>query len=303
MIEIEFTNVAPMTSVQDAGRPGMLRHGVAASGPMDHSAYLRAGALLGNSAATCIEFGAGRVAFRVTGGPVRAAFCGGDFDLRIFSAAQGWESAVDLADGDEVVISPGSWGNWGLLRFDREIDVPHVLCSRATNLIAGLGGYAGRCLRIGDKVRFAENGAEHTAPPPHESVQPSGPTIRVIWGIHADLFSGQTREALLTQPFVVSSKLDRMGIQLTDKFGVFSSQTHLSLVSDVVVPGDIQILGDGTPVVLMRDHQPSGGYPRIATVIGPDIDRLAQMRPGSEVRFASVTVDRAQSVLRSGGPA
>ena len=64
-------------------------------------------------------------------------------------------------------------------------------------------------------------------------------------------------------------------------------------MSDAIVPGDIQILGDGTPIVLMRDHQPTGGYPRIATVISADIDRFAQLRPGTEVTFQPVTVAKA----------
>ena len=67
-------------------------------------------------------------------------------------------------------------------------------------------------------------------------------------------------------------------------------------MSDAIVPGDIQILGDGTPIVLMRDHQPTGGYPRIATVITADIDRFAQLRPGSPVAFRPVSVDHAHQL-------
>ena len=76
-------------------------------------------------------------------------------------------------------------------------------------------------------------------------------------------------------------------------------QRVLSLVSDAIVPGDIQILGDGTPIVLMRDHQPTGGYPRIATIISADLDRFAQLRPGAPVAFAPVTVEHAHLLLRS----
>ena len=65
------------------------------------------------------------------------------------------------------------------------------------------------------------------------------------------------------------------------------------------MPGDIQILGDGTPIVLMRDHQPTGGYPRIATIISADLDRFAQLRPGSPVAFEPVTVEHAHALLRS----
>ena len=90
-----------------------------------------------------------------------------------------------------------------------------------------------------------------------------------------------------------------MGVRLDDPAGVFADASALSLVSDAIVPGDIQILGDGTPIVLMRDHQPTGGYPRIGTIISADLDRLAQLRPGHDVSFQPVTVEHARQILRS----
>ena len=126
--------------------------------------------------------------------------------------------------------------------------------------------------------------------------------IRVVWGLHAELFSPEIRAGMLQASFQISTKLDRMGVRLEDKGGVFTDATILSLVSDAIVPGDIQILGDGTPIVLMRDHQPTGGYPRIATIITADLDRFAQLRPGSSVAFTSVSVDHAQRILRSVQP-
>jgi allophanate hydrolase subunit 2 len=88
-----------------------------------------------------------------------------------------------------------------------------------------------------------------------------------------------------------------MGVRLTDTAGVFATAPILSLVSDAVVAGDIQILGDGTPIVLMRDHQPTGGYPRIATVISADLDRFAQLRPGTPLAFAPVTLHKAREIF------
>ncbi|MDB5588046.1 MAG: biotin-dependent carboxyltransferase family protein, partial [Devosia sp.] len=122
--------------------------------------------------------------------------------------------------------------------------------------------------------------------------------IRILWGLHADLFDASIRGAFAGTPFTISSSLDRMGVRLADVAGIFRAQRRLTLVSDAIVPGDIQILGDGTPIVLMRDHQPTGGYPRIATIITADLDRFAQLRPGSAVAFTSVSVNHAQNVLR-----
>ena len=96
-----------------------------------------------------------------------------------------------------------------------------------------------------------------------------------------------------SEVLAMSSNLDRMGVRLLDPARVFRAQRRLTLVSDAIVPGDIQILGDGTPTVLMRDHQPTGGYARIATIVTADLDRFAQLRPGSEVRFRPVTLEHA----------
>ena len=96
------------------------------------------------------------------------------------------------------------------------------------------------------------------------------------------------RQRFAETSFRVSTQLDRMGVRLADATGLFREQRRLTLVSDFIVPGDIQILGDGTPIVLMRDHQPTGGYPRIATIVDADFDRFAQMRPGTAVSFRPV---------------
>ena len=96
------------------------------------------------------------------------------------------------------------------------------------------------------------------------------------------------RQRFIESPFRVTTSLDRMGVRLEDPAGLFVDQRRLSLVSDAIVAGDIQILGDGTPIVLMRDHQPTGGYPRIATILSGDLDRFAQMRPGTELMFRPV---------------
>ena len=90
-----------------------------------------------------------------------------------------------------------------------------------------------------------------------------------------------------------------MGARLDDAGGVFAAPRRLSLVSDAIVAGDIQILGDGSPIVLLRDHQPTGGYPRIATVISADLDRFVQLRPGTDVRFEPVTVEKAQAAMKA----
>lgn len=263
---------------------------------MDWAAFQRAA--LGDGSSAGIEFTTAGLAFQVEGGDLGVGLDGGAFSLRRNGEPVSWPARMVLADGDEVDVTPGAAGNYGYLRFDRELAINPVMGSRSTSSIAGLGGYQGRALKEGDRLDFA---APLEAVPEETGIVPArlvdGP-IRVTWGLHADRFTPALRERFAEATFRISGQIDRMGARLVDGTGVFTEQAALSLVSDAIVPGDIQVLGDGTPIVLLRDHQPTGGYPRIATVIGADLDRFVQLRPGSDVRFEPVTLERAHAALR-----
>lgn len=265
MTTMTILRAGPLTTLQDRGRFGMLRYGISASGPMDRTAFATASAELGRFGRTALEHTQG-LRFSVDG-PLRVAF----------------PEVADLAAGDEIEIPPPP-GNYGYVRFDRDMALSFVLGSTSTNVTVGLGGHEGRALRQSDRIAFSEL-ATGTDEPIGE---PSSGPFRIMWGLHAAHFPATTRLQLPLATFRVTNRLDRMGVTLDDTTGLFRDSRQLSLVSDAIVPGDIQILGDGTPIVLMRDHQPTGGYPRIATIIDEDLDRFAQVRPGGEIRFQPV---------------
>ncbi|RMH45047.1 MAG: urea amidolyase, partial [Alphaproteobacteria bacterium] len=97
----------------------------------------------------------------------------------------------------------------------------------------------------------------------------------------------------VSRPFRVSRLRDRMGIRLEPEAGPLPAEAGLRILSDAVCPGDIQIGGDGMPTVLMADHQPTGGYPRIGTVIGADLPALAQVPTGAEIALVPTDIDEA----------
>ena len=299
MTAIRITRASPLTTLQDAGRFGYLRHGISASGPMDRAAYNRAGTWLGGAGSTAIEFTRTGIGLAVEGGSLAASCDGGSFSLHHNGKAMNWPARLTLQDGDVVEIAPGADGNYGYIRFDHEVDVPLLLGSRSTNLVAGLGGLEGRALRKGDRLELGAQSKRAMSQHPR-AVGTEPLPIRFIWGLHADLFGEDVRQSFVVGSFVVSQRIDRMGARLEDRTGVFAGSPILSLVSDAVVPGDIQILGDGTPIVLMRDHQPTGGYPRIGTVIEADLDRMVQLRPGAEVSFEPIRLSKAHALLTAG---
>ncbi len=290
-----FDRVGPLTTIQDGGRHGMLAHGISASGPMDRVAYDRAGLRAGAIGGAAVEFTRAGLAAQLLEGSLRLGWDGGAFSVLINGVAADWPGGANMVAGDRIEITPGSAGNYGYLRFGAKADLPTVLGSVATSTRAGIGGLDGRTLRAGDVLHFVGAGLEPAAP---AGIEPEGGSLRFIWGLHAEHFAPSLREKFVTARFRVSTMLDRMGVRLLDGEGVFEGQSILSLVSDPILPGDLQILGDGTPIVLMKDHQPTGGYPRIGTVITADMDRFAQMRPGTELSFEPVSVGHAHAILR-----
>ncbi|WIY54265.1 biotin-dependent carboxyltransferase family protein [Devosia sp. YIM 151766] len=294
---IRIKRAGPLTTIQDEGRHGMLAHGVSASGPMDRAAYRRAGLLAGATHRAGVEFTQAGLDLVLAEGELRIGWDGGAFVVRINGREASWPGSALLAAGDRLSVTPGASGNYGYLRFGGALDLDPVLGSHATNMRARLGGLDGRALVAGDELAFSGVGTlpEEVRRPDAED----GP-IRFIRGLHWSWFSPKVQEDFVKGGFRITPIMDRMGVRLADEGRVFGGESILSLVSDPVQPGDIQILGDGTPIVLMRDHQPTGGYPRIGTVIGADLDRFAQMRPGEVVAFAPMSVERAHRMLRSG---
>jgi allophanate hydrolase subunit 2 len=115
-------------------------------------------------------------------------------------------------------------------------------------------------------------------------------------GPQDDHFTSEGLATFLESEFEVTQSSDRMGYRLSGP--MIAHQGRADIVSDGVVTGSVQIPGDGQPIVMMADHQTTGGYPKIATVIRADLPLLAQCRPGDQVRFRAVSIAEAQVALR-----
>jgi len=296
MARLRIDRAGPLVSLQDPGRFGMLSHGISASGPMDIKCFVRAGWWAGASDESGVEFTMAGLDLTVLDGETFAGWDGGSFTIRLNGVRLDWPGQARLVAGDRLTISAGPDGNYGHLRFGGRLEVKPVLGSIATSTRARLGGLSGKTLAAGDELVLEGEGGEPQAPEP---IAVDERAIRFVWGLHAEMFSLDVRQAFVAAEFRTTPTMDRMGVRLGDPGGVFANEKILSLVSDPVVPGDIQILGDGTPIVLMRDHQPTGGYPRIGTVISADLSRFAQIRPNRAVSFTPVSLAHAHRILRS----
>jgi len=282
-----------MTTVQDLGRWGHQAVGVPVGGAMDTDSHRVANALAGNapSAATLEICFSGPVL--EADGPIAIALAGADIEVSI--AGRVWRApvALDVADGQTIAFGRRHSGARAYLAVAGGIDTPQVLGSRAADLRSGFPGLAGRPLREGDRLPI---GAVHgpavpasRAPLWRHPVR-GGAALRVLRGPHAD------RDGLLDRlcaaPFVVSGRSDRMGYRLEGRS--LSPVPAGDLVTMPTVTGTVQVLPDGTPILLMADRQTTGGYAQAGVVIAADLPLAGQLAPGDTIRFERCT--RAEAI-------
>ncbi len=289
--------VGPGTTIQDAGRFGLLRFGVTPAGPMDSFALATANLALGNlPGAAAIEVGPGGIALTCD---VRLpmAFAGGGFRWACDDQALPPAARVMLRPGETLRARAGDWGQWCYLAVPGGIDVPLVMGSRATHARSRLGGLDGRPLRPGD--RLAPLGS-HAGDLDDVEIQagwlkPAEAPLRVVLGPQDDHFTVEAVASFLDARWSVTAAADRMAYALDGP--PLEHARDFNIVSDGVALGAVQVAGDGKPLVLMADRQPTGGYPKIAHVLRADIGHLAQLRPGQSCRFVAETADAARQAL------
>ncbi|GJD91662.1 5-oxoprolinase subunit C [Methylobacterium hispanicum] len=287
-------------TLQDRGRHGALRYGITPAGPMDPLACATANRALGNPpGATAIEAGLGGLALTVEGSPIDLALAGGAFRIDCDGRTLPPACALTLRPGTALTLRAGRAGAWCYLAVAGRIDVPPVLGSTATHTRSRLGGLDGRALAAGDALPVAEARAGLGEPAALGAPwldRPPG-TIRVVLGPQDDHFAPSEIAAFLDRDWTVTPRGDRMACFL-DGAPLAHARGH-DIVSDGVAQGAIQVPGQGLPIVLMADRQPTGGYPKIATVIGADLGRLAQAQAGTRLRFRAVTLAEAVEARRA----
>lgn len=266
--------------VQDAGRPGHAAIGVGSAGAADRASYTLGNRLVGNdprAAALEVVLGgleveaAGHVTVCVTGAPV---------PLDVDGRPEPSGAVLTLRPGQRLRLGSPASGLRSYLAVRGGIDVVPLLGSRSRDTLAGLGPgpvRAGDVLPVG---RLAAGEVLVDAVPPRQYDE--APVVRAVRGPRDDWAADP--DALVTRAWRVGAASDRVGLRLEgDPLGVVPGKGELP--SEGALRGAVQLPPDGRPVVFGPDHPVTGGYPVIAVVVDADTDRLAQLRPGEELRF------------------
>jgi biotin-dependent carboxylase-like uncharacterized protein len=288
------------TTVQDLGRPGYQRLGVALGGALDPVALHAANALVGNPSNTgVLEAAYIGPSFAVDAEDVRLAFAGSDAAIEILDD-------VNAASGETIVpmrsirvrrgqvIRVGSLKNGATLCIAVEggFDIAPVLGSVATDSRGKMGGWQGRALIAGDVLPLRSATAVDRDEYRIDGLDLTAPRcFRAVLGPQSDYFSEDEIERFFAAEYTVSAGSNRMGMRLEG--APIRHCRGFNIVSDAIATGSIQVPGSGQPIVLLADHQTTGGYPKIATVISADLPALGRLTIGSKVSFTPVTVAEA----------
>lgn len=296
---LEVTKASFLAIFVDRGRVRQQEMGLTQSGPMDEYAFLWANKLLGNDQnAACIEISFGQFALRALH-PCQLAMTGANFHARLNKQPiDNWQTLL-LKPGDELVFQgPKMQGTRAYLAIKGGLECPTPFGSACTVKRERLGGLnQGEALTRGDqlaaKVPQTQSSAFNISVCPtlirhydnHEAI-----VCRFIPAYQWPLFSTAAQQQFLRQEYRISSQSDRMGFRLSgEKLQTYNG----GIISEGIALGAIQVPPDGQPIILMRDRQTIGGYPKLGTVLSTDLDKIAQAMPGQKVRFQPSDINTA----------
>lgn len=279
------------TTVQDEGRSGYRSLGVSQSGALDLPALKMANMLVANDeGAAALEITLGQfVATFTQSAWIALTGTGCDAELDGKRLWTGWRYPVKA--GQQLKLKTPKRGMRSYLAISGGIKVPEVLGSYSTDLKAHFGGFEGRPLKDGDVLSI---GKASRLPRQSSGVKQLlfGNRIRALPGPEYQEFIQESRDTFWKTPWHISPQSNRMGYRLLGT--ALQRSTTRDMLSHGLLPGVVQVPGNGQPIVLLADAQTTGGYPRIACVIEADLYNLAQIRLGEPVHFIKCTLEEAQ---------
>lgn len=306
-----------LATVQDLGRPGRQHLGIVAGGAMDPVSHRIANALAGNApGAATLEIALSGPELLV-GRDSLLALHGARFAAEIDGVPLPQSRPVLARAGTRIRVGRVVAGCFGYLAVAGGLDVAPVLGSRSTYLAGGFGGWQGRALERDALLPFARDAEVLAAhrfgratrrrraiaagrcasvawfAPAVTLSEHEAPVVRALPGLHAALFAESARAAFFAERWRIAPDSNRMGFRLRGPR--LELAAPVEIVSQATCLGTVQVPPAGQPIVLMADHQTTGGYPKIAEAIVADVPKLAQLPPGAALRFAPATLAEADA--------
>lgn len=280
---LEVLHAGLYASVQDLGRTGLGSLGVPLAGVMDTYSAKLANLLLQNEEGAAmmeITFGGCKLRFQES---TVVAITGADFSATINDRRVALNRVIPIKAGSVLDFGRRQFGCRTYLAVKGGFLTPEVLGSRSFYQ----GITSDFMIRKGDGLPYASHPNLHSAPHALVKVRPNhfaAPTLSCFEGPEFDGLSASQQQQLLGSTFTLSKDSNRMGIRLSEAI----ENKLPSMLTSAVLPGTVQLTPSGTLIILMRDGQVTGGYPRILQLTEAAISHLAQKGSGEEVGFKMV---------------
>jgi antagonist of KipI len=294
-----------LETIQDMGRFGGADWGINPGGAMDSYAMRVANFLTGNSKKEAViefHFPAMTVRFEKD---CMIALTGADFSPNLNDQpAEMWKPLLIKA-GTVLSFSKKTWGERCYLAISDGFQVENWLGSCSTNQKIKAGGFQGRKLITGDKIDYQNtekvySGFQNTALPWKVNtarVYENQAEIHFIEGTEFKWLTSEQQKMLFNSGFTIDPASDRMGFYLNHP--ELKTEKKPELLSSAVGFGTIQLLPDGKLLVLMADHQTTGGYPKIGNIIAAHLPKFSQLRPNQPFRLKKISIEEAENSLFS----
>lgn len=300
-MSLQIIRAGLLDTIQDQGRYGYQHLGINPGGAMDRYSAQLANALLGKDLTSPViemHFPCCEILFKE-----KAIICitGADFKPSINRQKVPLNRPVALNKNTELRFEKKISGARCYLSFTGDADLDKWLGSYSTNLVAGAGGLNGRALKKGDTLNFINNFKIQSLPQEKEFAVLSWKAAETLWskkeirfvkGNEWEWLSDDSMKIFINHDYKILNNSNRMGYRLEGN--TLKVKEDRQLISSGVTFGTIQLLPDGKLIVLMADHQTTGGYPRIGYVISADLPLLAQHNPGDEIKFSRVEISVAE---------
>ncbi|RXJ94216.1 urea amidolyase [Malaciobacter molluscorum] len=296
-MSIKILNSPIFASIQDIGRYSFSNIGVTTSGVMDEYAYFMANQLLENKKdENIIEVYYSNFNFIVncnTQIAITGAYC----EVYINKQLKPTWQTYSLKKGDIVEVSKLLSGCIVYIGIKNGIKIPKQFGSYSTSIKEKIGGIDGRLLKKGDILPI-ENICSFNKrkisfkylPKYKEELQ-----LRVILSYQEEYFTKEQKNKFFSSIYTISNEFNRMACKLK---GEKIDCEIDGVISEAISFGAIQIPKDGQPIILLKERQTIGGYPKIGTVLTIDCFKLAQLRPNMKIKFKEISLNEAQKKLK-----
>ncbi|CAA6802883.1 MAG: Allophanate hydrolase 2 subunit 2 (EC [uncultured Sulfurovum sp.] len=275
------------TTLQDQGRYGYNHLGITHSGAMDEYAYLWSQKLLGNKNTNAIEVMVGlKLKAEVA---TTISVCGANLNFKINGTAQPIWQTHFVENRDVISFDKRISGQRAYLSVKDGFMLEKTYESYATTLKENIGAK----LQKEDVLVCNSSRKTHTKRVAKKYIpnynQPL--TLRVLPSYQNDYFSEKEQAKFFNTEYAITLQSDRMGAKLK---GESITPNKSGLISEGIAFGAVQIPKDGQPILLLKERQTIGGYPKIGTVLAIDCFRFSQLAVGNKVRFKRISLEEAR---------